>query len=142
MHSPMSKEKVTLSFREISEAIRSFGFPEVDMVIGIATGGIYPAVLIAHQLNADFGLLHIHYRDQNNKPLYSVPKVIANSVEHIDRSLKILLVDEVSVSGMTLETARGLLKGHNVTTFVLKGKADMVLFPEIGSCVSWPWKTK
>ena len=53
---------------------------------------------------------------------------------------RILLVDDVSVSGQTLQAARELLMDYEVTTFVLKSKADLVAFPEIGECVVWPWK--
>jgi uncharacterized protein len=136
----MSDEKLALSFREISEAIHRFRFPEVDFVIGIATGGIYPALMIAHQLSVDFGFLHIHFRDPGNKPLYREPRLLWNPLENLDRSKRILLVDEVSVSGKTLEKAREILKGYVVQTFVLKGMGDLVLFPEIRSCVIWPWK--
>ena len=138
----MSEAKLLLSFREISEAIHQIRFPEIEFVIGIATGGIYPAVMIAHQLKVNFGFLHIHFRDKDNKPVYSEPQIIANSLEKPDRSAKILLVDEVSVSGKTMEKALELLKGYDVTTFVLKGKADLVLLPEIRSCVIWPWKIR
>lgn len=51
-----------------------------------------------------------------------------------------MLVDDVSVTGQTLELARSLLAGWKLTTLVLKGKeADFVLFPEVASCVNWPW---
>jgi hypoxanthine phosphoribosyltransferase len=56
------------------------------------------------------------------------------------KGARILLVDDVSVSGQTLALARSLLKGYEVITFTLKGKADFVLFPEITACVNWPWK--
>jgi hypoxanthine phosphoribosyltransferase len=53
---------------------------------------------------------------------------------------RVLLVDEVSVTGKTMEFAKTFLTEHEVITFALKGKADYVLFPEIASCVNWPWK--
>jgi hypoxanthine phosphoribosyltransferase len=136
----MSKEKLPLSFRDISEAIYRFNFPEVDHVIGIATGGIYPAIMIAHQLKIDFDFLHINFRDPENKPLYDEPRLLSNPLKNLDRSKRILLVDEVSVSGKTMDKALEILKGYHVTTFVLKGKGDFVLFPDIRSCVIWPWK--
>ncbi len=40
-------ENIQLDFEEIARAIRHFSFPKVDQVIGIATGGIVPASLIA-----------------------------------------------------------------------------------------------
>jgi hypoxanthine phosphoribosyltransferase len=51
-----------------------------------------------------------------------------------------LVVDDVSVSGKTLEKARQLLAGNEVKTLTLKGNADYVIFPEIRDCVKWPWK--
>lgn len=138
----MSGEKQSLSFKEISHALHQFSFPEIDYVIGIATGGIYPAVMIAHQLNLDFGFLHIHFRDADNKPLYNEPRILSNPLEDLDKSKRILLVDEVSVSGKTMEKAKELLSDFDVKTFVLKGRADMVLFPDISTCVIWPWKNR
>jgi hypoxanthine phosphoribosyltransferase len=49
-------------------------------------------------------------------------------------------VDEVSVTGKTMEFAKTFLTEHEVITFALKGKADYVLFPGIAACVNWPWK--
>jgi hypoxanthine phosphoribosyltransferase len=138
----MANEKISLGFKEISEAIHHFRFPDIDFVIGIATGGIYPAIMIAHQLKVDFGFLHINYRDPENKPRYDEPRILSNPLKTPDKSRRILLVDEVSVSGKTMDKALEILKGYNVTTFVLKGKGDYVLFPDIRTCVIWPWKIR
>jgi hypoxanthine phosphoribosyltransferase len=138
----MSNVKLQLSFRDISEAIHGFEFPEVDHVIGIATGGLFPAILIAHQLNVDFNFIHIHFRDPANNPVYSEPKILLNPVKKLAKSTRILLVDEVSVSGKTMEKARELLNDYHVSTCVLKGKGDYVIFPDIRSCVIWPWKVE
>ena len=54
---------------------------------------------------------------------------------------RILLVDDVSVSGKTMNAALEQLEGLNVRTLAMKGKADFVLFPEIKDCVKWPWKS-
>jgi hypoxanthine phosphoribosyltransferase len=50
------------------------------------------------------------------------------------------VVDDVSVTGQTLELAKKKLRSSTVKTFVLRGKADHVLFPKIKECVKWPWK--
>ncbi len=136
----MSDNKLPLSFKEISKAIRQYKFPEIDYVIGIAKGGIYPAMLIAHQLKLDFGFLHINFRDSENKPKYDEPRILMNPLKNLDKSKKILLVDEVSVSGKTIAKAKEILKGYEVITFVMKGKGDHVLFPDVKTCVIWPWK--
>lgn len=49
-------------------------------------------------------------------------------------------MDDVSVSGSTLSFVKKIIHTNEVVTFILKGKnADIVLFPEIGECVKWPW---
>ena len=55
-----------------------------------------------------------------------------------EKEKKVLLVDDVSRTGATLGKAKELLKGNEVNTFVLKGKADYSIF-EIDGCVEWPW---
>jgi len=48
-------------------------------------------------------------------------------------------VDDVSVTGKTLEKAKEVLGENKILTLVLKGRADLVLFPELEHCVKWPW---
>jgi hypoxanthine phosphoribosyltransferase len=131
--------KVKLDFSTLSARIHDMDFPEVDVVIGIGTGGIVPASLIAFHLRKDLEIIQFNYRDENNSPRYSTPRLLSDL--HRDYSGKrILLVDDVSVSGKTLEEAQGLFSESVVTTCVMKGKADFNAFPEIESCVIWPWK--
>ena len=40
----------------------------------------------------------------------------------------------------TLQVARQALAQRKVITFALKGKANLVAFPDIPQCVNWPWK--
>ncbi len=131
---------IELSFVQISRSLRQFEFPEIDLVIGIGTGGIVPACLVAHQLNCGLQVVVINHRDFANQIAHQTPLVVSTPPTPLPTGLKVLLVDDVSVSGKTLEIARELLEGNQVTTFVLKGKADLVLFPHISACVSWPWK--
>ena len=131
--------KINLDFTTISRALKAFPLPEVDHVVGIATGGIVPASLIAHQLNLPMSLIEINYRARDNSPRY--PKPVLLSWQPLPAGgRRVLLVDEVSVTGKTMEFARTFLTEHEVITFALKGKADYVLFPDIESCVNWPWK--
>ncbi|MDH3709393.1 MAG: phosphoribosyltransferase [Cyclobacteriaceae bacterium] len=130
---------IELSFSDISERLKNFSFPDIDLVVGIATGGVVPASLIAHQLQCPLRILTINYRDQENTPLYDAP-MLMKELPEIPQQTHILLVDDVSVTGRTLQLAKSLLKGNAVTTFTLKGKAELVLFPQIAECVNWPWK--
>jgi hypoxanthine phosphoribosyltransferase len=56
------------------------------------------------------------------------------------RGKQMLLVDDVSVSGKTLNEALRYFEGLQIKTLTMKGRADYVLFPEIQDCVKWPWK--
>lgn len=129
---------VDLSFKEFSERFKKVKLPEVDLVVGIARGGIVPASLAAYVLGSELKIVCINYRDDNNSPQRSEPALL-KEFEGI-ASKNILLVDDVSVSGKTVDFAKNLLEGNNVITMVMKGKGDIVLFPEIRECVNWPWK--
>ena len=135
----MDNNKVNLDFTTISRALKAFPLPEVDHVVGIATGGIVPASLIAHQINLPMSLIEINYRARDNSPRYPRPVLLSWQPLPVGGQ-RVLLVDEVSVTGKTMEFAKTFLTEHEVVTFALKGKADYVLFPEIESCVNWPWK--
>ena len=130
---------VPLSFREISERLKQTELPETDIVIGIGSGGIVPASIVAFHLNAELKLMVLNYRDDTNKPLYDEPVVLQEPDRNLEGK-RILLVDDVSVTGSTMRKALDQLKGLNVKTLAMKGKADYVLFPEISDCVNWPWK--
>jgi hypoxanthine phosphoribosyltransferase len=132
-------DKVELDFITICQRIDLLAFPRIEHVIGIATGGIVPACLLADRLKCSLSFIRINYRAEDNNPLRPFPEVMKPYV--LPAGVKrILLVDDVSVSGQTLETAKKLLLGFDITSFVLKGKADLVAFPEIQECVYWPWK--
>ncbi|MEE4286052.1 MAG: phosphoribosyltransferase [Mariniphaga sp.] len=130
---------VPLSFREITERLKQIQLPETDVVIGIGSGGIPPATMVAYHLNAELLVMVLNYRDEQNTPRYEDPKVLVKPEWEL-KGKQILLVDDVSVSGKTMQAALEQLKGLNVKTLAMKGKADFVLFPEIKDCVKWPWK--
>jgi hypoxanthine phosphoribosyltransferase len=131
--------KVKLILPEIAERIRKVQFPEVDLVIGIASGGIVPASLVAFHLNKSLEIVEINYRDEDNNPRYEAPQLLTRINKPITGK-RILLVDDVSVTGETLKTAIDLFDNCEVTTFVLKGQADISAFPEVTTCVDWPWR--
>jgi hypoxanthine phosphoribosyltransferase len=131
----------SLSLNEIKQRLELFKFPDVDLVIGIASGGVFPAKLVADILKTSIRFISINFRSSDNKPLYTNPKIIMKDSIPIGHK-RLLLVDDVSVSGKTLRSAKDNFNNYDVYTFVLKGKADFVLFPEISECVDWPWKLK
>lgn len=130
-----------IAFEIVSEKLHDTELPAADLVVGIGSGGIVPAAMTAHELRVPMVPLWLNYRDKNNKPRHSLPQLcqpfnVPSQANHI------LLVDDVVVSGKTLNAAMKLLPPNvGVTTLTLKGCADIVLFPEIESCVQWPWNS-
>jgi len=131
---------IDLSFAEIAARLQKISLPEVDLVVGIGRGGMVPAVLAGYRLGKEVTFLHLNYRDAQNQPCREQPALMSAFIPP-EKGRRILLVDDVSVSGQTLNTAKDLLADYNIATFVLKGQADYVLFPEIKDCVNWPWKS-
>lgn len=134
------EQKVNISFQTISRAIRAFPLPAADLVIGVGRGGIVPASLVAYQLQCDLKIVDVNHRDDDNHPLHDMPVFLSDFIPDFDSDTRLLLIDDVSVTGKTLAVVKLKLKNFDVKTFVLKGKADFVLFPEIKTCVNWPWK--
>ncbi|MCP4295348.1 MAG: phosphoribosyltransferase [Proteobacteria bacterium] len=131
-------DKVNLDFLEIKNRLNSTKLPQVDLIVGIAEGGKVPASLVAWKLGCSLLMLKINFRDSDNRPRFDSPQLL-KKVEIPGTAQKILLVDDVAVSGKTLAVAKKQLDGFEITTLVLKGKGDIVLFPEIPTCVNWPW---
>ncbi|MEX2566652.1 MAG: phosphoribosyltransferase family protein [Cyclobacteriaceae bacterium] len=134
-------EKIPITFQAISEAIHSFDFPEVDLVLGIGRGGVVPASMIAHQLGVELKMVRVSHRDDENDPMFEEPVILGNFQWDFFSHFRILIVDDVAVTGKTLNLIKEKLLDYEVSTFVLKGKADFVLFPKVKSCVIWPWKS-
>ena len=131
--------KVELDFQEISRRLKELTLPPVDHVVGIATGGIVPASLLAFHLGAPLSIIKLNFRDEENRPRRAAPTLL-EPFEPPPPGSRVLLVDDVSVSGATMEVAKGFLDDCLVTTLAFKGRADHVILPEVASCVIWPWR--
>lgn len=132
----------SLRFGEITARLAQWRFPEkIDGVIGIASGGVVPAALVAQRLGVEMKVLALNYRDEMNEPRFAEPKLLS-TVPDLGRWRRVLLVDDVYVSGKSWHAARALLPPDiDVLPFVLKGKGDFALIRDIDGCVQWPWKT-
>lgn len=127
-----------ISFKQIVNKIKKIKFEKFDVVVAIGKGGIIPASLIADKLKLDVFVLWLNFRDENNKPKYKNPKLTKKFNIKL-KSKRILIVDDVSRTGKTLEKAKNILKGNKVKAFVLNGKADYNLFNS-KECVRFPWR--
>lgn len=136
---PGAPDPAPMAFDVISRRLRTLDLPTVDVVVGIASGGTVPAALLAHQLHLPLALVRLNFRDEDNVPRRPQPEVL-EPPPRFRPGTRLLLVDEVSVTGATLAAARALFPEQKVVTLVLKGHADAVAFPEIEGCVAWPWK--
>jgi xanthine phosphoribosyltransferase len=130
-----------LEFQDIAGRLAQWRFPEhLDGVVGIATGGVVPAALVAQRLGLGLKVISLNYRDDANEPRFAEPKLLS-AVPDLGGWKRVLLVDDVYVSGKSWNAARSLLpQGIDVLPFVLKGKVDFALIRDVDGCVQWPWR--
>jgi len=130
-----------LSFQDIIARLDRWKFPgQIDGVIGIASGGVVPAALVAQRLKVEMKVIALNYRDEANEPRYTEPKLLS-AVPDLGAWKSVLLIDDVFVSGKSWHAARALLPvGVEVLPFVMKGKVDFALIRDVDGCVEWPWK--
>jgi len=130
-----------LTFRNITDRLARWRFPErLDGVVGIANGGVVPAALVAQQLGLELKVIALNYRDEANEPRFAEPK-LQSAVPDLGCWKRVLLVDDVYVSGKSWQAARALLpRDVEVLPFVLKGRVDFALIRDIDGCVQWPWR--
>ena len=132
---PMEMKPVT----EIINGIKKLNLKnKFDLVIGISRGGIVPAAIISLYLGLPLEIIKLNFRDDSQKPKFSAPRLLS-SIDFDFEGKRVLLVDDRSNSGATLETAKKLLlKAESVKTLVINGKADYSLFEE--GCFKMPWE--
>ena len=138
---PAPRSMTSLSFSDITARLAEWIFPDgLDGVLGIASGGVVPASLVAMRLNLDLKVLALNYRDEANEPRYDEPKLLSR-IPDLGTWRRVLLVDDVYVTGKSWHAARRLLpESVEVLPFVLKGKVDFALIRDVDGCVQWPWR--
>lgn len=131
----------SLRFSTILDRLARWKFPaNIDGVVGVATGGVVPAALVAQRLGVGLKIIALNYRDEANAPRHTAPRLLA-PVPRLGRWRRVLLVDDVYVSGKSWHAARALLPAAvEVLPFVFKGRVAFALFPDVRGCVRWPWK--
>ena len=136
MNNMNNMNKINLDFNGIIKKIKQIDFGKVDSVVAISRGGIVPGALIANLLKVDFHIININFRDDCHNEKYDTPKLL-NKIDFDTKNKNILLVDDVSRTGKTLNFAKELLN-TNVRTFVINGTADYSLY-DYKECLIFPW---
>lgn len=138
----MSACKMTpLAFEDITRRLQGWPFPpDIDGVVGIASGGVVPAAMVAQHLGVGLKTIALNYRDESNTPRQAEPRLLAPAPV-LGEWQRVLLVDDVYVSGSTWRAARALLPAEvEVLPFVFKGRTDFALIQDVDGCVQWPWR--
>lgn len=130
-----------LALQDIVARLAAWTFPPgIDGVVGIAGGGVVPAALVAQRLGVEMKVIALNYRDEANEPRFAEPRVLS-AVPALGAWRRVLLVDDVHVSGKSWHAARAALPADvEVLPFVLKGKVEFALIRDVEGCVQWPWK--
>lgn len=128
----------TKSLKKIIDQLKKLNLPkDFDLVVGITNGGIVPAYLVASHLKLPLEYIGINFRGPTHQPVGESPK-LTKSPGFNYQDKKILLVDDRSNSGKTLDFAKIQLSGaKKIETLVFNGPADYQLFNE--SCFCFPW---
>lgn len=92
---------------------------KLTKVVGIVRGGLLPAVIVSHKL--DLPLIPISYSSKRGK---GDDKSYSNVVPVFDKSDCILIVDDISDSGLTLKELVDIYQSQGVTviTYTLYAK--------------------
>ena len=126
------------NWKQIKNKLDKIVFAEkFDLIVAIARGGVVPGFLISKKMKTNLELLWLRFRDNENKPAYKNPKLI-KKIDFNFKGKKILLVDDVSRTGLTFRVAAKYLKGAKlIKTCAANGKADYCLYDE--ECFKFPW---
>jgi len=132
---------------EVAESVRSEY--EVDVVVGVGKGGLVPAAIVARKLGVEeFYSVTVRFYDEGRPPkqVLDRPRITRQNVGDLS-SKRVLVVDDFSRSGLTLDIVKKLLldKGaEEVRTAVVVLREDARAVPDyyglkFNGCVIFPW---
>jgi hypoxanthine phosphoribosyltransferase len=127
----------TMGLDDVRDRLAGLSYPETDAVVAVERGGGAPVEIVAELLGVPLGRLRFQFRNDTHAIVVPRPRLIGEV--DVPAGRRILVVDDVSVTGATLRAATDSLADREVTTVVLRGEADLVAYPELDACVRWPW---
>ena len=84
-----------MNSRTFTEIMQRFAEIEIDepfdMIVAIANGGLVPAGILNQRLQLEVKVLHINFKDENQRQRYDSPKLL-QPVDFDFKDKKILLV--------------------------------------------------
>lgn len=104
-----------MSWQDIEKAVETLAITireeyNPDLIVGIARGGLIPAVRLSHLLNdLSMKVIHIKYYENVNEEKEE-PEVSWSDLGKLKG--KVLIVDDVADTGKTLEAAVNNLQDH------------------------------
>lgn len=132
------------TFHSLFYSLKEIKIPfDFDIIVGIARGGIIPSSILSFIYEKELFLLWLNLYGEGMPPerVHEKPKLM-RPFEHDVSGKKILIVDDLSRSGETIEFAKNILKdkgASEIRSLVLVGKGDYFL-EEFKGCVKFPWK--
>ncbi len=127
-----------ISLDEMMSRIKTIVPDSFDMVVAIARGGILPGYLIAKFLDIPLEIIHLNLRNDSHQQIRTEP-LLLKPVDFEFANKRIILTDDVSNTGLTMEKAKKTLQNCQITTLVISGNADISLFGPHNRCINWPW---
>jgi hypoxanthine phosphoribosyltransferase len=138
-------KSIALTFKDVMGAIPwpSLQSYSPDLIIAIERGGLILGALIAVRLNLDFVTIKATFYNDSKpaKQIHDQPKISGNIFPSLNGK-KVLIVDDVSNTGKTMETIKQhviSLGANEVKTFVYAGNADFSC-REFEQCLIFPWQ--
>ena len=101
-------DKIFYSWKDISDAVSEISISlkmNPDLIVGVARGGLVPAVMFSHELNKPMEVLYWSTRD-------FLKQKVDLFIELAKTNTKVLIVDDLVDSGKTLVQIKEAIKEH------------------------------
>jgi hypoxanthine phosphoribosyltransferase len=134
-------KETPVSYDEIIGALEASPPLAIDHVLGIARGGTILSLIVATFYRKPWSQIRVSHRNDDKTIRFVEPRILSG-VDEIPSASRVLVVDDVSVTGKTILTVKEHLElaGRTVVTMGFKGALlDVTLTPNATSCVRPPW---
>lgn len=134
----MNKSKLNkVSFEEIQEAIEDIAETfkyKTKLIVGIARGGLVPAVMLSHKMNIPMKTVQIQLRD-STEPLELEPLRVYNSRD-------VLFIDDINDTGETIKLIQEYAPLANFATIHKKDSIirNAYYHKIVDDWVVYPWE--